>query len=135
MTAGSLSVRVVCRWCERQFYTADHIPPASIPNFDASARAVAGSCERHRDCTRPEGHRPRIEWSWTKGADELAPLRAALERGRRLHPGGTVFADLRDEVDELSKALREESPDRQRAEALDVAVCAFRIFRDGDGRA
>ena len=43
-----------------------------------------------------------------------------------------IFPALIEDVGELAKALMEESPDRIRAEAIQVAVMAIRIIQEGD---
>ena len=43
-----------------------------------------------------------------------------------------IFPALIEEVGELAKALMEESPERIRAEAIQVAVMAIRIIQEGD---
>lgn len=56
-----------------------------------------------------------------------------LVRARAKFPGKNVtFAALVEEVGELATALFEESSDRVRKEAVQVAVMAMRVVLDGD---
>ncbi len=56
-----------------------------------------------------------------------------LERARAKFPGKNVtFAALVEEVGELATAVFEESADRVRKEAIQVAVMAMRMILDGD---
>lgn len=58
---------------------------------------------------------------------------AELSRARTKFPGKNVtFAALVEEVGELATALFEESSDRVRKEAVQVAVMAMRVILDGD---
>lgn len=58
---------------------------------------------------------------------------AELNRARTKFPGKNVtFAALVEEVGELATALFEESSDRVRKEAVQVAVMAMRVILDGD---
>lgn len=65
---------------------------------------------------------------------ELASdILAELDRARTKFPGKNVtFAALVEEVGELATAIFEESADRVRKEAVQVAVMAMRIVLDGD---
>lgn len=59
----------------------------------------------------------------------LLDVLAALEAARAKHPAGTLgVLSLAEEVGELASAIRREGPDRQKAEAMDVAVVALRIW-------
>ena len=58
---------------------------------------------------------------------QLAPLGAAIVRARKLHPDGCNMIDLASEVGELATAMLRETPERTAAEAMGVAVVAFRI--------
>lgn len=63
----------------------------------------------------------------------LAEVRAEIARARSLFPGNDLTAiALTEEVGELAKALLDESPDRVRREAVQVATMAARIALDGD---
>lgn len=65
--------------------------------------------------------------------DLLGDISAELIRARRKFPGKNVtFAALVEEVGELAKATFEESADRVRKEAVQVAVMAMRMILDGD---
>lgn len=56
-----------------------------------------------------------------------------LARAREKFPGKNVtFAALVEEVGELATAIFEESADRVRKEAIQVAVMAMRVVLDGD---
>ena len=60
-------------------------------------------------------------------------LLTELNRARAKFPGKNVtFCALVEEVGELSTALFEESRDRVRKEAIQVAVMAMRVILDGD---
>ena len=61
--------------------------------------------------------------------DELAPLRAAMTRARGLYPEGATLLALAAECGEVAQAVQKlESADRVRAELLDVAVVAVRLY-------
>lgn len=64
----------------------------------------------------------------------LADVRKEAERARGLFPGDTLrtlaFAE---EAGEVVKAVLDESPERVRKEAVQVAAMAARIVLDGDG--
>lgn len=65
--------------------------------------------------------------------DLLGDICAELIRARRKFPGKNVtLAALVEEVGELAKATFEESADRVRKEAVQVAVMAMRMILDGD---
>ncbi|HET7163061.1 MAG TPA: hypothetical protein VFI32_10375 [Rhodanobacteraceae bacterium] len=63
----------------------------------------------------------------------LAEVRAECARARAKFPNNdlTMIA-LTEEVGELAKALLDESPDRVRLEAIQVACMAARVAVDGD---
>ena len=63
---------------------------------------------------------------------DLVPLAERLVEARAKHPEGTTLEDLLDEVDELEYARANESAERVKCEALDVAVCGLRLALDGD---
>lgn len=63
----------------------------------------------------------------------LDEIVSELERARTKFPGDRVtFLAFIEEVGELAKALIEESDDRVREEAVQVAVMAMRVILDGD---
>jgi len=55
-------------------------------------------------------------------------LAVAIDRARKLHPEGCNLTSLFEEVGEVARAVRRESPDRVRDELLDVAVVAMRLW-------
>jgi len=62
-----------------------------------------------------------------------ADILAELQRARAKFPGQNVtFAALVEEVGELATATFEESAERVRKEAIQVAVMAMRMVLDGD---
>src|SRR5690606_13902516 len=67
-------------------------------------------------------------------AEALAgEILAELRRAREKFPGNNVMTlALVEEVGELAKATFEESRDRVRQEAIQVAVMAMRVVLDGD---
>jgi hypothetical protein len=80
---------------------------------------------------------------WREGMERVAKeeaerrlvrdIQAELIRARAKFPGKNVtFAALVEEVGELAKATFEESADRVRKEAVQVAVMAMRMVLDGD---
>lgn len=63
----------------------------------------------------------------------IEQISAELKRARKKFPGKNVtFAALVEEVGELATATFEESRDRVRKEAVQVAVMAMRMVLDGD---
>lgn len=68
------------------------------------------------------------------GTDDLInDITIELQRALNLFPENIfIFPALIEEVGELAKALMEESPERIRAEAIQVAVMAIRIIQEGD---
>lgn len=62
-----------------------------------------------------------------------ADILAELQRARAKFPGDNVtMLALMEEVGELAKATFEESRDRVRKEAVQVATMAMRVVLDGD---
>lgn len=63
----------------------------------------------------------------------MQEIAAELERARTKFPGpDATLAALVEEVGEVAKALMDESRDRVRKEAIQVAVMAIRLVIDGD---
>lgn len=67
-------------------------------------------------------------------AASLTALMERVAKGRAKFPGNRfMLAALTEEVGELARALlQRKGPEEVRAEALDVAVVAIRIFEEGD---
>ncbi len=59
---------------------------------------------------------------------DIAPLLEALTVGRAKHPEGANLTALAEEVGEVARAMRRETPERVREELLDVAVVAMRLY-------
>jgi hypothetical protein len=63
----------------------------------------------------------------------LDDMKAELKKARTKFPGDRVtYTALCEEVGELAKALLDESSQRVREEAIQVAVMAMRVVLDGD---
>lgn len=92
-----------------------------------------------RECAELNSNLTSVQARCTEQLEELrqlrvfAPLAHGLERARRLHPEGSSFADLLDEVAELARELGP-APNRIVQEAHDVAIVALRIALGGDRR-
>ena len=68
--------------------------------------------------------------------DFLAEVRAEVLRAQAKFPANSLATvALMEEVGELAKALLDESPERVRAEAVQVACMAFRAGIEGDNDA
>ena len=82
----------------------------------------------------PGGERNVSEDGWRDAESVLADeILSELKRARAKFPGKNVtFAALVEEVGELATAIFEESRDRVRKEATQVAVMAMRVVLDGD---
>lgn len=66
-------------------------------------------------------------------AASLTILADRVARGRAKFPGNRfMLAALTEEVGELARALLQRKGPEVRAEALDVAVVALRIYEEGD---
>ena len=67
--------------------------------------------------------------------DTIHALQIEAYNARAKHPGNMhLLAALAEELGELAKAhLENETPERIRAEAVQVAVVALRIFEEGAG--
>ena len=77
-------------------------------------------------------HQPQPSVSVAEDA-LCSEILAELTRARAKFPGKNVtFAALVEEVGELATATFEESADRVRKEAVQVAVMAMRMILDGD---
>lgn len=75
------------------------------------------------------GHRRRAGVS----VEHIADLIGEVGRARGLFPSPAgLLAALTEEVGELAKAILDESPERVRAEAIQVAAVALRIAAEGD---
>ena len=87
--------------------------------------------ECRTDCNLMD-HPPRPSVSVAEDA-LCSEILAELTRARAKFPGKNVtFAALVEEVGELATATFEESADRVRKEAVQVAVMAMRMILDGD---
>ena len=63
----------------------------------------------------------------------IEDIKEELDRARTKFPGDRVtYTALCEEVGELAKALLDESRQRVREEAIQVAVMAMRVVLDGD---
>lgn len=63
----------------------------------------------------------------------LAAVADELHRARAKHPGdNAIMTVLTEEVGEVAEALMDESADRVRQEAVQVAAMAMRLVLDGD---
>jgi hypothetical protein len=82
----------------------------------------------------PESNKEPLRMLVTTKEEILASeLLAELRRAREKFPGKNVtFAALVEEVGELATATFEESSERVRKEAIQVAVMAMRMVLDGD---
>ncbi len=58
----------------------------------------------------------------------LDAFRERLAIGREKHPKGSALHHLVEEVGEVCRAMRRETPERVKDELLDVAVVAFRMY-------
>lgn len=75
------------------------------------------------------GYRCAEDAASLDGEDELAPLRARMEKGRAKYPNGCTVTSLQDEVGEVVHAINKyESEERVRDELLDVAGVAMRLY-------
>jgi inorganic triphosphatase YgiF len=99
-----------------------------------AARVTATAAERERTTTR-EMHavvqehcsQQLNELRQYRGGDHDALVKS-IARARGLHPKGSAFVDLVDEMGELSRAMRDEGLERTHEELLDVATVAYRMY-------
>lgn len=86
-----------------------------------------------RTCATREGWRSKPESRDLLRVQTLDDIEERLRYARRVHPHHAddllgSLAAIREEVDELEQAIRHETPERVRDEALDVAVTVIRLL-------
>lgn len=123
-------------------YTQDAVPVAARWGFDGygwthyldngSGSDWLKRATQHDDVELLYTHPPQPSETVTEEA-LCSEILAELTRARTKFPGKNVtFAALVEEVGELATATFEESADRVRKEAVQVAVMAMRMILDGD---
>lgn len=145
MSVGGPGVLIDCRKCEDCGWsvtadpTAQEAVPAckhlrtthTCPGYDP-LRPVVITCDDCGAVLSPDAHPPQPSVSVAEEA-LCSEILAELTRARTKFPGKNVtFAALVEEVGELATATFEESADRVRKEAVQVAVMAMRMILDGD---
>lgn len=113
--------------------TQEAVPVAWGESYDGGAFFNTVSLTKTKHHTYPlYNHPPQPSVSVAEEA-LCSEILAELTRARTKFPGKNVtFAALVEEVGELATATFEESADRVRKEAVQVAVMAMRMILDGD---
>lgn len=112
----------------------DSLRMGSLAHMDQLARQAGRIDELEAECDRLQALVDGALGPRSPAAASLASLVERVAKGRAKFPGNRfMLPALMEEVGELARALlQRKGPEEVRAEALDTAAVALRIFEEGD---